>query len=119
MRKFMRSNTISQVLKDRLTPQVKHLDLKVIFLHQHKLLKTFKPEPYPPDRQLADFLTKPTREGQLQKSVLHLVGAQSYPPTGTEHHKLLELQKYSIGIHRGSFCHQESSTDNDTVNQQN
>ena len=43
------SATISQVLKDRLTPQVKHLDLKVTFLHQHKLLETFKPEPCPID----------------------------------------------------------------------
>ena len=83
------------------------------------LLETFKPKPCPTDRQLADFNTKPTGGSQLQKSVLHLVGARFYPSAGTEHHKLLELEKYSIGIHRGSFRHQESSNDNNTDNQQN
>ena len=110
------SATISQVLKDRLTPQVKHLDLKVTWLHQQKLLEVFVPEPCPTDRQLADFNTKPTGGSQLQKNVLYIVGARFYPPEGSEHYKLLELDKYSIGIHRGSFRHHENSLDNDKTN---
>ena len=101
------------MLKDRLTPQVKHLDLKVTWLHQQKLVQVFLPEPCPTDRQLADFNTKPTGGNQLQKSVLYLVGARFYPPKGSEHFLLLELDKYSIGIHRGSFRHQMNLRDND------
>ena len=54
------SATISQVLKDRLTPQIKHLDLKVTWLHQQKHIGIFIPEACPTDRQLADFNSKPT-----------------------------------------------------------
>ena len=30
-------------------------------------------------------------------------GFRYYPPAGSEHYKLLELDKYKIGCHRGSF----------------
>ena len=39
------SATISQVLKDRLTPNVKHLDMKVLWLHQMKTFGIFLPLP--------------------------------------------------------------------------
>ena len=94
------------MLKDRLTSQIKHLDVKVTWLHQQKLFGIFIPEPCPTDRQQADFNTKPNGGSQLQKSVLHVVGARFYPPDGTEHYTLLELDKYTIGIHRGSFRNQ-------------
>ena len=92
-----------------MTPQIKHLDLKVTWLHQQKLIGIFVPKACPTDRQLADFNSKPTGGTQLQKSVLFLVGARFYPPEGSEHYVLLELDKYSIGIHRGSFRHQVKS----------
>ena len=97
------SATITQVLKDRLTPQVKHMDLKVTWMHQQKLIGIFTPHPCPTDRQQADFNSKPTGGCQLQNSVLHLVGARFYPPKDSEHFCSLELDKYDIGIHRGSF----------------
>ena len=103
------SATISQVLKDPLTPQIKHLDFKVTWIHQQKLIGIFRPEACPTDRQLADFNSKPTGGNQLQKSVLFLVGARFYPPPGSKHFVLLELDKYLIGIHRGSFRHEVES----------
>jgi len=39
----------------------------------------------------------------LQEKRLQHVGYEFYPPKGTEHYKLLELAKYNIGPHRGSF----------------
>ena len=72
-------------------------------------MRVFDPQACPSDRQQADFNSKPTGGSQLQKSVLHVVGARFYPPCGSEHYKLLELDKYSIGIHRGSFRHQANS----------
>ena len=113
------SATISQVLKDRLTPQVKHLDLKVTWLHQQLALLVFDPRACPSDRQQADFNSKPTSGSQLQKSVLHVVGARFYPPCGSEHYKLLELDKYLIGIHRGSFRHQANSPNDAETETQN
>ena len=70
------------------------------------MVTVFDPHACPTDRQQADFNSKPTGGSQLKKSVLHVVGARFYPPSGSEHYLLLELDKYSIGIHRGSFCHQ-------------
>ena len=32
-----------------------------------------------------------------------MVGFIFYPLEGSEHYKLLELDKYNIGVHRGSF----------------
>ena len=32
-----------------------------------------------------------------------MVGFKFYPPKGSVHYELLELAKYNIGVHRGSF----------------
>ena len=98
------SATISQVLKDRLTPHVKHLDMKVLWLHQQKIFGIFLPLPCPTTRQVADFNSKPTGGPTLQQSLLYIVGARFYPPPSSIHYKLLHLSDYNIGIHRGSFC---------------
>ena len=98
------SATILQILKDRLTPNVKHLDTKVMWMHQILDLKIFRPVSCPTDRQLTDMNSKPNGGQKLQQSVLYLVGARFYPPTTSKHYTLLELDKYEIGIHRGSFC---------------
>ena len=97
------SATISQVIKDRLTPHVKHLDMKVLWLHQQKLFGIFLPLPCPTRRQVADFNSKPTGGPTLQQSFLYIAGARFYPPPSFHHYKLLHLSDYNIGIHRGSF----------------
>ena len=81
--------------------------MKLLWLHQQKLIGIFIHEPCPTDRQVADFNTKPTGGESLQKNVLYIMGARFYPPKGTEHYKLLELHKYNIGIHRGSFYNKD------------
>ena len=97
------SATISQVLKDRLTPNVKHLDMKILWLHQQKSIGIFYPFPCPTSRQVADFNSKPTGGSSLQQSFLYIVGARFYPPSTSKHYLLLELDKYNIGVHRGTF----------------
>ena len=47
--------------------------------------------------------TKPHGGQTLQNKHLCLVGYKNYPPKGTKHYELLELGKYNIGVHRGSF----------------
>ena len=39
----------------------------------------------------------------LQKKHLCLIGYRFYPPKGTKHYDLLDIGKYNIVIHRGSF----------------
>ena len=39
----------------------------------------------------------------LQDKHLNMIGFKYYPPKGTKHYELLELEKYNIGLHRGSF----------------
>lgn len=97
------SATISQILKDCLTPQVKHLDLKVTWLHQQKLIGIFHPFTCPTRHQLADFNSKPTGGESRQQGFLYIVGARFNPPSGSKHYTLLGLGDYNIGIHHGSF----------------
>ena len=44
----------------------------------------------------------------LQTKHLNLVGHQYYPPKESKHYELLELGKYNIGFHRGSFLNNPS-----------
>ena len=69
------SAAISQVLKDRLIPQIKHLDLKATWLCQQKILGIFIQKLAPLTVSLLTLI-----QNQLQKSVLFLVGAKFYPP---------------------------------------
>ena len=95
--------TISQVLKDRLTPEVKHLDVIICWLHQQHLNRTFTPIPTSTKHMKADVHTKAHGGETLQRKVLPLMGFPFYPPPGSEHHQLLQLDQFNIGVHRGSF----------------
>ena len=89
--------TITQVMKDRLTPNIKHVDVPITYLHELYLNGIFFAPYVDSSRNCADLNTKPHGGTQLLQKVLWLVGARFYPPHGTEHNKLLELEKYNIG----------------------
>ena len=95
--------TITQVLKDRLTPEVKHLDVMVCWLHEQYKKHIFYPIPTKTCHMRADVNSKPHGGETLQKKVLPLFGFPFYPPADSDHYKQLELDKYNIGYHCGSF----------------
>ena len=95
--------TITQVFKDRLTPQVRHLDVMVCWLSEHKTLDAIMPKYINTTKMKADINTKPFGGENLQQKFLDLIGFKYYPPISSEHFKLLQLEKYNIGVHRGSF----------------
>ena len=95
--------TIAQVMKDRLTPNIKHVDVPICYLHELYLNGIFHAPYVDSAKNCADLNSKPHGGILLLQKVLWMVGARFYPPVGSEHFKLLELQNYKIGAHRGSF----------------
>ena len=94
---------IAQVLRDRMTPHIKHLDILITWLHEQYSRQHLVPICATSRNQQADHNTKPHGGITLQEKTLPLFGFHNYPPVGSEHYKLLYLQLYNIGIHRGSF----------------
>ena len=95
--------TIAQVIKDRLTPRVKHMGTLIGWLNEQVSRLRMKPTPCSSENMDADMNTKPYGGFRLQDKFLSLIGHQFYPPPTSEHFKLLELGKYNINPHRGSF----------------
>ena len=56
-----------------------------------------------PDFNKADMNTKAHGGKVLQEKHLCMVGYKFYPPKGSKHYEILDLGKYNIGVHRGSF----------------
>ena len=86
-----------------MSPKTKHLDILITWLHKQYNRKRFVPIRATSTNQKADYNTKPHGGINLQTKALPLFGFNNYPPAHSEHYKLLELHKYNIGIHRGSF----------------
>ena len=95
--------TIAQVLKDRLTPNIKHVDVPICYLHELYLNGVFHPNYVDTSKNCADLNSKPHGGILLMQKLLWMVGERFYPPRDSSHYKLLELDKYKIGTHRGSF----------------
>ena len=95
--------TIAQILKDRLTPRIKHLDIPMTILHEDHRRGVYVAAYCPTDLNISDVNIKPHGGVTLQKKIMWTTGYRYYPPAGSEHYKLLELDKYKIGCHRGSF----------------
>lgn len=51
----------------------------------------------------ADMNTKVHGGQTLQEKHVSMVGYKFYPSKGSKHYEILEIGKYNIGIHRGSF----------------
>ena len=95
--------TIAQVLNDRLTPRVKHIDVIIIWINNQFGRDRMVPVPCPSELEKGDMNTKQHGGSTLQQKFLPLVGFQFYPPPNSEHYKLLQLNEFEIGTHRGSF----------------
>ena len=93
--------TIQQIQADKSTPKIKHMDIMMSWLHQEHALETYVAVYCNTHQNKADLNTKSLGGETLQTKNLWSVGFQFYPPNGTEHHKLLELHKYNLGMHRG------------------
>ena len=65
-------------------------------------------------KNCADLNSKPHGGILLMQKLLWMVGARFYPPIDSTHFELLELGKYKIGTHRGSFLlenHQDANVE--------
>ena len=47
--------------------------------------------------------TKPHGGETLVQKIFSIIGFKFYPPSSSLHYTLLDLPKYNIGVHRGSF----------------
>ena len=88
--------TISQILKERLTPRIKHLGIPMTVLHEDHQRGVYVAAYCPTDLNISDVNTKPHGGVTLQKKIMWTTGFRYYPPTWSEHYKLLELDKYKI-----------------------
>ena len=95
--------TIAQVIKDRLTPQVKHMGALIGWLNEQFSRERMRPVTCSTDKMEADMNTKPHGGFRLQTKFLALISHQFYPPPTSEHYRLLDLARYNINPHRGSF----------------
>ena len=87
---------ITEVTHGRITPNVRHLDVPLAFLHEQYLRKIYDLYYIPTNLHSADVNTKPHGGGSLKKIILDLIGYSSFPPASSEHYKLLQLDKYVI-----------------------
>ena len=85
--------TISQVMQDRLTPNVRHLGVLITWLHEHYNKGTFIPTYTKSTKMMADINTKPTGGTMLHNMVYSLIGVQYYPSPHTLHYKQLSDRK--------------------------
>ena len=95
--------TIAQVLKDRLTPRVRHIDVLVAWLNDQFSRERITPIYTASADNLADKNSKPHGGQTLQQKHLSSVGYKYYPPTNSDHYRHLQLHEFDIGVHRGSF----------------
>ncbi len=90
------SATISQVLKDRITPKARPVDILVTNLHDLYLQEVFEIKSCKTNYMLADINSKPLGGDSLHNKVLWIIGHRYFPKIGSRHYRLLELDKYSI-----------------------
>ena len=95
--------TIAQVLNDRLTPGVKHIDINISWINNQFGRNRMASVACPSALEKVDMNTKPHGGSTLQQKFLPLVGFQFYLPPTSKHHKLLQLDELGIGTRRGSF----------------
>ena len=103
--KVMEDNqaTLKQVLNDRITHQVRHLDVLITWLHEHSLRGTFTPEYKNTHTMLADFNTKPCTGKAFQEKVQYMRGHTYLPPPNSEHFRLLQLHQYNLSNPRSQL----------------
>jgi hypothetical protein len=111
--------TISQVIKDCLTPQARPLDVLITSLHDHHKRGTFKIASCSTKLMLADYNSKPLSGDILLDKILWSIGSRFYPPKNTDHHIELELDKYPVGkqTQNSLTIQSQLSSNNKTITQ--
>ena len=94
---------ILQVKQHKVTPKIKYLDIPIAWLHEQDLMGTYVAIFTPTGRNKSDMNTKPHEGANLHTMSMIIVRYQYYPPEGSEHYRLLQLDQYKIGPRRGSF----------------
>ena len=94
--------TIAEVTNNCLTPQVHHLDTMITWLHENFIKKILLLKYTNTKCQKADLNTKPHGGESLKSMLLPLIGYSFYPPSNSEHYKLLQLDLYNITPDRTS-----------------
>ena len=85
----------------------------LIWLHYQYVRCTFSPLYIVTTNNKGDMNTEPHGGETLVVKIFSFIGFKCYPSPSTLHYTLLELHKYNIGVHRGSFLllvKQKSST---------
>ena len=98
--------TIAQVFNDRLTPRVRHIDVLVAFVNDQFSRERLTPIYCASENNKADKNSKPHGGQTLQAKHLATNGFIFHLPPDSKHYKLLQLDLFEIGIHRGSFLKQ-------------
>ena len=86
--------------------------MMISWLHEQNLLEVLRAIYCNTTLNKADMNAKAHGGQALQEKHMLLVGYKFYPPKGTKHYRLLELDKYNIGIHCGSFLLQADKNAN-------
>ena len=73
------------------------------WLHEQETYKIYVAIYCRTDLNQSDMNTKSHGGQILQTTHLYLIGYKFYAPKGTKNYDLLDIGKYNIGIHRGSF----------------
>ena len=94
---------------DKLIPRIKHLDIMMTWLHEQEAYKTYVAIYSRTDLNKSDMNTK-AHWGQILQTKMFNWIYKFYPPKGTKHYDLLDIGKYNIGIHRGSFLLEPAKT---------
>ena len=95
--------TIHQIQADKLTSRNKNLDIMMTWLYEQHAYQTYVAIYCNTTLNKADMSSR-AHEGQTQQeNHLSMVGFKFYPLKGSNHYGSLDLGKYNIGIHMGSF----------------
>ena len=107
LRRFLESmnDSISGPIleKDRLTLRIRQLDIVLTWLHYQYIRGLFLPFYIDTKKKKGDLNTKPHGGETLVTMLLSIIGFKFYPPNTSKHYILLDLHKYNISVHRGSF----------------
>ena len=95
--------TIAQVIKDRLTSRIRHIDFLVAWMNEQFVRERIAPVYTATNDNKADKNSEPHGGKKLQASHLDTLGFSSYPPPDSQHYIQLQLDQFNIGKHQGSF----------------
>mmetsp|Transcript_2512 Transcript_2512/g.3546 ORF Transcript_2512/g.3546 Transcript_2512/m.3546 type:complete len:95 (+) Transcript_2512:649-933(+) len=74
-----------------------------LFINKHTVFDEIAPIYSHSHEMKAEVNIKPHGGETLQKKILNIIGFKYYPKQQSEHYKMLQLNKYDISEHRGSF----------------